>query len=138
MSAIIERRRLPKEVDKLVQADFERYRGRIILVHYAVDFRRFGRVNVNFVPPLLARISAKASVVEWDKTGNFCDASYAIIPLELHHDDLAGMENLHINAPGRSLDPALDEYWLNHWSVAKRQFGWFGNWVAVARKETSV
>jgi len=138
MPAIALRRRTHEHVDELVRKDFERYRGHIILVHYAVDHRRLGHVNVSFVPPLLARISPKASIVEWDLTRTFCDVSYEIVPLDLRHTDLAGMEWLHVNAPGRAIDPTMDEYWQNHWELAKRTYGLFGEWKAIPRNEAAV
>lgn len=135
MPAIALRRRSQEQVEDLVRKDFERYRGRIIFVYYAVDYRRLGRVNVSFVPPLRARVTMKAPAIEWDSTYNYCDVSYEIMPLDLDHPDLAGMDWLHVNAPGRSANPALDEYWLNHWSLAKRKFGVVGGWTPVLREE---
>jgi len=135
MPSVALRRRTIEQVNALVQKDFDRYRGKTVLVHYAVDHRRLGHVNVNFVPPLLARVNATGMIAEWDPTNSFCDVSYEITPLDLHHADLAAMDWLHINAPGRSVNPAMDEFWLNHWSLAKHKYGVCGPWIRVPRKE---
>lgn len=137
MPAIAVRRRSREQVEELVRRDFDRYRGKVILVHYAIDRRRFGPVQISFHPPLLARIGDK-SIQEWDDDHACCDASYDIKPLDLQHDDLAGVEWLTVNGPSRSENPAMDEYWHNHWALAKRAYGLFGPWIVIPRRESVV
>jgi len=137
MSGVAVRRRSREQIEALALKDFDRYRGKVILIHYAIDQRRFGPVQLSFHPPLLARIADKKTI-EWNEDHGCCDVSYDIMPLDLQHDDLCGVEWLTVNGPGRSENPMMDEYWHNHWTLAKRAFGFFGPWVVLPRRESVI